>query len=458
MKKGEIIDCDIEKLVFGGMGIATIDGLKVFIAETVPGDRAKVRITKKKAHYAEGKLLEIIRPSVKRTIPFCRHFGICGGCTWQFLSYPDQLTYKEAIVKESLEHIGDLQNIDLKPIVGCAMVKEYRNKMEFSFAYDEQGKADIGLHPKGFHYDVFTLIECYLPSPQYTQLVLKIREWLQTFNISIYQPRTDSGLLKTVVIRNNQKQELLINFITTKGAMPHSNELLAAIKDSNVISLFQTEIHARKGKPTTRKVTLIWGKDYLSEELSLGKPWGNLRFNIYPEAFFQPNPQQAQKLYALALDAANIQSSDTVLDLYCGTGTLGLFASRRAKHVIGVDNVPDAIKSAQANAQQNNISNIELHTGDAAQILSQISITPTIAIIDPPRAGMMPETIELLTKLPLQRLVYISCNPTTQARDIKLLQEHGYVFQYAQPVDMFPHTYHIENIAVLRKMSATISL
>lgn len=452
MKKGDEIVVTIAKLVFGGLGIATIEGLKIFVADSVPGDEVKVLITKKKAKFAEGKITDIITPSPKRIQAKCRHFSTCGGCTWQFLSYEDQLLYKQEIVQETIERIGGFTDIPLSPIIGCDTPWNYRNKMEFSFAYDQAGLAEIGLHPKGYHYDVFSLTECFLPSPQYAQIVQILRAWIRKYQISIYEQKSNQGVLMSVVIRHNQKNELLVNIVSRSGKIPHTEELITELEPLGVISLFHSQVHAMKGKPTTRILNLIWGKEFLEESLTLPAPWGTLQFRIYPEAFFQPNPVQAQILYTKALGLAGLTKSDIVLDLYCGTGTLGLFSSKQVQLVMGIDNVPDAIKSAEANALENGIHNASFFVGDAGAVLrNQKKMQPNIVITDPPRSGMTPETIDLLVGLPLKKIVYISCNPTTQARDLKLLCEKGYRLVHVQPVDMFPHTYHIENIVVLEK-------
>ena len=450
-KKNQIIDIKTEKLAFGGLGVATHEGLKIFVAGTVPGDEAKIRISKKKKNYAEGRIVELLKPSTKRIQAKCKHFGVCGGCTWQFLSYEDQLFYKEQIVKESLEHLGGFKDVSVNKIIGCANPWNYRNKMEFSFSYNEEKEVSLGLHPKGYHYDVFELTECHLPSPVYAQIVSTVRTWARENKVPVYESKTEQGLLTNLVIRHNQAGDHLINIITRKGALPNTHELKEALKDFNIVAAFHTQVNALTGKSTTRITGKLWGEEHLQETLNLPEPWGKLQFKIYPDAFFQPNPDQAKILYQLALEAANIQPTDTVLDLYCGTGTLGLFASRKAKRVIGIDNVPDAIKSAEANAIDNQISNAEFFVGDAAEKLKELNLQAEIALVDPPRAGLMPQAVELIGKLPLERLVYVSCNPTTQARDLKELAKYGFVIKSVQPVDMFPHTYHIENVVVFEK-------
>lgn len=451
-KKGSIITCSITKLAFGGLGITEYEGLKIFVSDSVPGDELSIRITKKKNNYAEGKIVEIIKPSAKRITAKCPHFGICGGCTWQFLSYEDQLFYKQHIVSESLEHLGGIKDFPISPIIGCPDPWYYRNKMEFSFAVDSNNHALLGLHPKGYHYDVTDLQVCFLPHPSYALLVKALIAWVRENNISIYEPRSDQGLLTNAVIRHNQQDEFMVHLISKEGkltAIADLKEKVSAI--ANVQCALHTEVMSKKGKPTTRASTSLWGKAYIAEALALADPWQTLHFDIYPEAFFQPNPRQAVLLYQQALNFAQITAEDIVLDLYCGTGTLGLFASRKAKEVIGIDNVPDAIKSAQENAAKNACTNAQFHVGDAGEVLHQLKLTPSIAIVDPPRAGLLPEAIAEIVAMPLKRLVYISCNPTTQARDVKILIASGYALEHIQPVDMFPHTYHIENIVVLTK-------
>ncbi|MBP7057194.1 23S rRNA (uracil(1939)-C(5))-methyltransferase RlmD [Candidatus Gracilibacteria bacterium] len=453
LKKGDTITLTINKLVFGGMGLGTHDGIKIFVPDSVPGDTVEIRIRKKKNSYAEGVITQIITSSPQRIVARCRHFEQCGGCTWQFLSYPDQLTYKQGIVTESFEHIGAVTNTQSQPIIGSDQYWHYRNKMEFSFATDEAGTPMLGLHPKGYHYDVFDLEECFLPHPIYAEIVKLTRAWAKDNAISIYTPRTNSGTLHTMVIRHNQADQFLINIITREPELPAVAELKQALAHLSIVSCLHTHLHSEVGHATTKTTKILWGTDHLSEELDLGTIWGKLDFTIYPEAFFQPNPRQATILYRTALNQALIKPTDTVLDLYCGTGTLGLFASRQAKQVIGIDNVADAIKSANDNARRNQCTNATFHTGDTATVLQSLQITPTVAIIDPPRAGLLPDAVTEIIKLNLQRLVYISCNPTTQARDIRLFLDAGYQIISMQPVDMFPHTYHIENIVVIEKSS-----
>lgn len=438
-KKGEIIEVEIKKIAFGGAGIGHFDERVVFIEDTVPGDIVKARLTKIKPNFFEAKIEEFIKESDLRIEPRCKHFNECGGCSLQYLSYEDQLEIKEDQVKEAMQHLGGFKNPRIEKIIGNKSPWFYRNKMEFSFS---EGPL-LGLHPKGYRYDVFELKECFLQTEKTAEIVKKVQQFVKDNNLSVFNFKKGTGLLRSLIVRFGKRtNERMINLVVSNEEFKLKKEF-ANLFNKFASSVYLTRIIQNKGRKTEIVEELLSGKKILLEKL------GNLRFEILPQAFFQPNTLQAETLYKVVADLGEITEKDTVFDLFCGTGTIGLFLAEKAKKVYGADNNESAILNAFENAKLNNIQNIKFHTGDAYEAVKAWDLKPDITIVDPPRCGLSPKLCEKLAKLKTPKIIYVSCNPTTQARDLQILKKHGYKLITVQPVDMAPQTYHIETVAKL---------
>jgi 23S rRNA (uracil1939-C5)-methyltransferase len=468
LRVGDELELTIETLAFGGEGVAKIpfNGkfFTVFVEDVVPGDRVKVRITRKKSKWARGFVKELLKPSDLRLQPRCKHFGSdfardgkpnlsknCGGCAWQFLSYDQQLLYKERQVREAIRHLGGIENEVVLPIIGMKEPWFYRNKMEFSFSRSQSGEITLGLHLKRRHYDVTELEECFLLAPYVGELVQGVRHFFQGLQID---PEIK---LESLTVREGKNTGEIMLILSAEGRDKKIVDAFSAWaldffskNNLKLTSLYFINIHNKPGKPKLLSDELLYGKPTIREELRL-EGGRALSFQISPLAFFQPNTSQAQVLYQKALEAAALSGNEIVYDLFCGTGTIGLFCTKQARKVYGIDINVSAIENARLNATANGITNIEFLAGDTDKNLSKITEKPDVVMVDPPRNGLEPKVVEKIIELAPQRIVYVSCNPSTLARDIKLFSNR-YELQSVQPVDMFPQTYHIENVAGLRLM------
>lgn len=460
LKKGDIVELEITDLAFGGAGVGklkTADGgdLAIFIERVVPGDRVSARITKSKKNFAEARLEKILTPSAARITPRCKHFGVCGGCTFQFLSYEDQLKWKEKIVKDAIERIGGFRDLPINPIWPSPNEWFYRNKMEFTFLGDE--KIILGLHARGRFDEIFDLEECYLESEFAVAVIQWTKQWANR--------NSNEGLLKNLVIREARSTgELMVNLVTSGepfGAREKFAEEITA-QFPRITSLYHTTVNIKKGMRTRIEETLLAGKPNLTEIMRVGQL--SLIFDIAPQAFFQTNTTAAEGLIQILLALGKPHPDETVLDLYCGTGIMGMFFAKLAKKVYGVELNASAIENARKNASKNGLNNIEFICGDAAESVKTIDEKPDIIIVDPPRAGLMPKTVEELLRIAPQKILYVSCNPTTLARDLKILCKGypidkkgnspatNYLLKKIQPLDMFPQTYHVECVCRLDRL------
>ena len=442
-KKGEIIEVEIRKIAFGGSGIGHYDDRIVFVADTVPGDVVKASLTRIKPKFFEAKLNSFIKESEMRIEPRCPHFKECGGCSLQYLAYEDQLKIKEAQVVEALEHIGGFKNPPVKEIIGNKSSWFYRNKMEFSFSYGQTDEVLLGLHPKGYRYEVFDLKECYLQTDKTAEIVEKVQKFVQKHNLKPFNYKKGEGLLRSLIVRfGKNTKERMINLVISHEDFELKAEFKELLNDF-ATSIYITRIIQNKGRRTETVEELIYGKKVLLEKMC------NLKFEILPQAFFQPNTLQAETLYKTVAELGEVSKTDTVFDLFCGTGTIGLFLADKAKEVYGADTNESAIQNAIENARLNKITNIKFHAGDAYKAVKEWNIKPNVTVVDPPRSGLSKKLCEKLAKLKTPKIIYVSCNPTTQARDLQILKKHGYKLITMQPVDMAPHTYHIETVAKL---------
>ncbi len=449
-KKHSILPLSISTLTFGGSGLGSADGYKVFVEGVAPGDEVEVELTKRRSSYGEGKLLRVLKPSPLRIEPRCPHFDVCGGCKWQFLPYPEQLKTKEQQVKDALERIGRLSSDCVEPILGCEEPWYYRNKMELSFGTSPEGEVMLGFFPTGYHYEVFDVKACFLQSELMVEIVQKVRAFAQEQKLTVYNSHTHEGLLKTLTVREGKNTGEVMVILTTSTGLFEVQDAFTALfaDDPRITSVYWNSVYQVPGQPTWTEQTRLHGKPTLTEALILenGK---RLEFDILPQAFFQTNTLQAQRLYSTVLDFAELSGQETVFDLYCGTGTIGLFCAHQAKQVLGVEVNESAVDNARSNAQRNGIANASFFLGSVEERLSSLTERPDVVIVDPPRAGLGEKVVATVAAFKAPRLVYVSCNPATFARDVQQFLTLGYVLEKVKPVDMFPHTAHIECVARL---------
>lgn len=461
VRSGDVYELTIDSLAFGGEGVARLQSagkpLVVFVEDVVPGDKVEVKIGTKKRNFARGFVQKIVEPSRERIAARCRHFGGqtgCGGCVWQFLDVGKQRSYKEQQVRDALKRIGGVKEEVVLPILG-GEPWFYRNKMEFSFERTVDGKLGLGLHVKRRHYDVVELTECFLAEPFAGELVRFVREFFLDFEKRKgFDPEL---VLKTFTVRagKNTGEVMMIlcaengkeNFVEEFG---RALQTYCAGQKIPLDSFYFLQVSNHKGQRNSTASRLVFGKPVIQETLQI--PGGQvLKFDISPQAFFQPNTEMAQVLYAKVLEAAGLTGAETVFDLYCGTGTIGLFCASRAAKVYGVELNPSAVENARANAELNGITNAEFLCGDVQAVLESVKAAPDVVLVDPPRNGLAPKVVESVAAFGPRRLVYVSCNPTSLARDAALFAEKGYKLLSVQPVDQFPQTYHIECVALFQK-------
>lgn len=445
-----------------GKALARIEGKVLFIEGAVPGDVADVRIIKSKKDWAEGKAIRIKKYSDERVEPFCIHFGICGGCKWQMLPYQDQLKYKEQEVKDVLQRIGRISNIYVLPIIGAEKTIHYRNKLEFSFSNKKflstnelvdlgeghwPGGA-VGYHlPKLFD-KILDIQECWLMDDVNNIIRNSLREYSEAKGYTYYDFKEHKGFLRNIIIRNCTTGELMVNLVFGKYDGPKIEDICKFLlgKIPSITTLLYTVNEKWNDSLNDQEPKVFYGKGYVIEKL------GKFNFKISPKSFFQTNTRQAEMLYDVVKDFAALKGNEIVYDLYCGTGSIGIFLSNDAGKIIGVDVIEDAIKDARENAELNNVNSTSFYAGDVIDICDDSFFRfhgkPDIIVVDPPRAGLHQQLINKLLEISAEKIIYVSCNVATQARDLQLLNVKYEVVK-VQPVDMFPHTYHIETVALL---------
>ena len=466
MKKGKEIELTVEKFADRGKSLARVDGYVIFIPLAVPGDRVRVRIRRKKKSFAEASLVELLEPSELRTDPQCEYFGSCGGCKWQHVDYAAQLAAKQESVKDALEHTGGFYDVEVQPTQGAENIFHYRNKMEYSFSASRwltteeiaSGKSfntdfALGMHVPGRFDRVIDLKTCYLPAPISMEIVNGIRELALAEGWSCWSTQTRTGYLRHLVVRTGTRTgEVMINLVTNGFDEGRFEKIKGYIQDAFPdISTFVNTSHTGVAQVAIGEKEYVgFGSGVIHDRI------GDFNFEIAPTAFFQTNTLQAEKLYEFVREFCEAKPTDLLYDMYCGAGTISLFMAPFVKHVVGIELVPDAVKNAYANAAANDIDNCTFVTGDIKNLFDAEFIarhgTPDVFIVDPPRAGMHEKVVKEIAALKPERFVYVSCNPQTQARDIKLLADL-YVLERIQPVDLFPHTTHTENVIKMRLRS-----
>jgi 23S rRNA (uracil1939-C5)-methyltransferase len=453
MRADQQTTVEIEQIALGGKGLARVEGRVVFVDRGLPGDLARVRLTRVKGTWAEARLEAVERPSAERRAPLCPHTERCGGCRMQELPYPRQLETKQRHVEEALRHLGGIAEPRVRPIVGAAETERYRNKMEFSFAPDAEGLPALGLHDRG-HFDrVFELADCVLPSPLTVGIVRLTQRFARQRGWRAYHPRLHDGLVRFLTVRHLPLTgECGVHLVAARDEVPAISEWAAAVAalspEVRTVTLLVNDSRANIAFGGAER--LLLGDGRVRERL-LG-----LEFEAGANAFLQTNSRQAERLYAAALEAARLAGSEQVLDLYCGTGTLTLLFARACREAIGVESVADAIAAAHANAGRNGIANVRFEEGESRAVLREWAQgrrlgrpAPEVVVVDPPRAGLHPRVVFRVAELAPARIVYVSCNPATLARDLKDFATHGYTLDEVTPFDLFPHTPHIECVARL---------
>lgn len=462
-KSAPLLGITVETYAAEGKSIARLeDGKVLFVDNAIPGDVIDAVIIKDKKSWAQARTTKLVTPSPQRVEPFCPHFGTCGGCKWQMLPYSQQLIYKQQQVTDQLSRIGNVELPQIEPILGSADERYYRNKLEFTFStaryrtFEEiearnekfEPEPALGFHAPGLFDKVVEIHQCFLqPEPTNTLLTV-LRNYTKERNLPYYDYKKQYGWLRNVVLRVATTGEVLVNLVMHHEDKEEREALLQHMQTNipGITSLNYTLNGKMNDTIHDLDVHCWYGKDHIVEKLE------NFSFKISPKSFFQTNTRQAEALYRIAREFAGLTGTETLYDLYCGTGSIGIFCSAGAKKVIGIEVVEDAIKDAWQNAAMNGLTHCQFYAGDVEKICTDAFFAehgrPDVIITDPPRAGMTEKLIQQLLKMRAPRVVYVSCNPATQARDLQLLDE-AYKIVRLRPVDMFPHTHHIENVALL---------
>ena len=482
MRKGDVIEnLVVETMAAEGKCVSRIDGKVIFLEGGAPGDTVDAQLTKIKSSFLEARVTAIRKFSADREQPFCMHFGVCGGCSWQHINYPTQLLYKQKQVVDNLERIGGLTLPAIGSILGSNKTRYYRNKLDYTFSAEqwltseelhkrkseagrEEGKEkirytldDVAL---GYHiprkYDlVFDVKECFLQPDPSNAIRLAVRDEAVKGNIPFFDLRKQIGFLRTITIRTANTGETMVILQVTYDKMEWIEPILQRLeKDFPQITSFQYVINGKKNDTFSDLNIVCWkGNPYITEKMPKPDATGMLQFRVGPKSFYQTNSDQAYELYKVAWQMAELKGDELVYDLYTGTGTIANFIAGQAKKVVGLEYVAAAIDDAKVNSQINNIANTDFYAGDIKDLLDEAFLSkhgrPDTVITDPPRAGMHEDVCKMLLKAEPKKIVYVSCNPATQARDLKILSEK-YEIIAVQPVDMFPHTMHVENVVSLK--------
>jgi len=462
VKRGEELNVTIENVAFGGKGICRINDYVIFVPNTLPQDEVKIRVTKRKTGYGEARILELVKPSPIRQDAPCKYFDWCGGCTWQNVSYEQQLEFKWNHVKDSVKHIADITGLEVPKPIASEKNWAYRNKMEFSFADkrwllpDELGNMDIeksfalGLHVPGTFDKIISIDECLLQSDAANEILKHTQIYCKENNLQPYGIRSHEGFLRFLAIRESRfSGDIMVNIVTAYSDSRIMSKLASELsrKFPQIKSIINTINDSKAQIAFGEEEIILYGDSFITDKL-FGK-----MYKISANSFFQTNTEQAEKLYEIVLEYAAVNIQDTVWDLYCGTGTITLLLAEKAKHVYGFELIERAVLDARKNAKEFDIQNVEFILGDVLKEKSKIKYNPAVIIVDPPRSGLHPQIAGFLNESNAKKIVYVSCNPTTMARDIKIIKEN-YNLTKIQPVDMFPQTYHIESVVLLEKKNA----
>jgi 23S rRNA (uracil1939-C5)-methyltransferase len=443
------LELRVDSLAYGGNGVARLNGFVVFVRRGLPGDTVRARVTKVKRNHAEALATEVLVPGPDRVDAPCAHYPACGGCRFQDLAYDAQLRAKADQVADSLRRLGGLADAPLEPIVAAASVFHYRNKLEYSFTQYEDG-ATLGFHKAGRWDEVLEVETCWLTTELGNAIRNAVREWSREEGLEAYDQATQRGYLRHLVVREGRNTgQALVELVTGPGERFETGYFVEVLRRFPEVRSIHWAINDTPAEVTNLPTRLLWGEDAIEEELC------GLRFRVSPNAFLQTNTEMAERIYGLAREFAGLTGSETVWDLYCGIGTIGLTLARDALTVWGIEVSEEAVARALENADLNGITNAAFFAGNVGQAIEELrdrSGRPDVVVVDPPRAGLAGKALRRLGRIGAQRIVYVSCNPTTLASDLKTLREDwGYELRRAQPVDMFPHTPHVECVALLEQ-------
>ena len=445
----EEVDLQIDSLAYGGNGVARLNGFVVFVRKGLPGDRVRARVTKVKRGFAEAIATDVLEPSPNRVEAPCAHYPVCGGCRFQDLDYAVQAAAKEDQVRDALRRIGGIPEPPLEPILPAESPFFYRNKMEYSFTQTPDGPA-LGFHKAGRWDEVLEIEKCWLTTDLGNSIRNAVRDWAREENLVAYDQSEHTGYLRHLVIREGRNTgQALVVLVTGPGEKFERGYFVEVLQRFPEVRSIHWAVNDTPAEVTNLPSTLLWGEDAIEEQL-LG-----LRFRVRPNAFLQTNTEMAEKLYELAIEYAALTGTETVYDLYCGTGTIGIAMARNALTVWGVEISEESVACALENLELNSIGNAAFFAGNVGQSLEELAEragAPDVVVVDPPRAGLAGKALKRTGALGASRIVYVSCNPTTLASDVKVLRaEYGYELARVRPVDMFPHTPHVEAVALLTR-------
>ena len=457
IRKGDIVELEIEDMAYGGKGVARADGFVVFVRGGVIGDRIRGRIFTKKRNYAEADLIDLISPSKERVEAPCPYFGFCGGCQWQHIKYETQLAFKQKSIVDSISKIANITGVVVNEVTPSQTSFAYRNKMEFSFSdrkwvlpeylgtKDFDGGFALGLHVPGTYYKVIDVDNCLLQNDTGNRILRAVRQYVKNSGIPAYGLKNHKGFWRFLTLRYSvSEDEWMVNLVTSENRPEIVRPLMNYLAyNFNKIGTIVNNITARKASISTgEKEIVLMGRGFINDSI------GDFRFQISANSFFQTNTNGTKKLFETVSRFAELSGNEYVLDLYSGTGTIPVFLSKMASNISGIEISKSAVMDAIKNCNQNNITNCRFICGDTREILMKIDKTPDVIIIDPPRAGMHKDVLSRVLEMAPERIVYVSCNPTTMARDLAIMAPK-YKISEIQPVDMFPHTYHIESVIKL---------
>ena len=447
--KEQELELRIESLAFGGNGVARLEGFVLFVRRGLPGDLVRARVTKVKRSHAEAETIEVLEAGPSRVEAPCPYFGACGGCRFQDLAYEVQCESKAAQVKDALVRIAGISEPPLQPIIPAEEIYGYRNKLEYSFSATPEGPA-LGFHRAGRWDELLPIERCLLTTELGNSIRAAVVEWAREEVLEAYDQKEKRGYLRHLVVREGRNTGQALVMLVTASDKPFDSDFLvrSLTKFPEVRSIYWA-VNDGVGETTNVPAKLIWGEEAIEEELC------GLNFRLRPNAFLQTNTLMAEKLYSLAGEYAGLTGDETVWDLYCGTGTIGLTLARQARSVWGIEISEESVACALENAERNSVGNIAFFAGNVGQVIRELkerSGEPDVVVVDPPRAGLAGKALRRLAETGAPRIVYVSCNPTTLAGDFKQLQtQAGYRLVRAQPVDMFPHTPHVETVALLER-------
>ncbi len=448
VEKGKEYNIHIESLGTSGEGVGRIDGFTVFVEGGLPGEDLFIRITEVKKNYAAADLLKIINASHDRVKPPCEIYRECGGCQLQHLSYEGQLMAKQQQVKDAIERIGHLKNLPVLPTIGAKEPWNYRNKVAFPVGRD-RGRTIIGCFTQGTH-KIIDSSDCMIQDKINNEAISAVREVIDKLNIPVYDEDRHTGVMRHVVARTGEKGQLMVVLVTATKRLSREKEIIKLLRSRlpQMVSLQQNIHNYRNNVILGRETKLLWGRPTIKARL------GKFSFNVSARSFFQVNTKQAEVLYDKALEFAQLTGKETVIDAYCGTGTISLYLAQKARKVYGVEIVSPAIKDAEKNARENNVKNAEFIVGDCTKVMPRLfnqGIRPDVIVVDPPRAGCTEVVLKTFANMQSNRIVYVSCNPATLARDLEILDKLGYKAEKVQPVDMFVASSHVESVALINR-------